>query len=61
MRSATIFLVTLLTWEGNRLIEPLFRRKVPPAKNKIRFLLSFFIAGNILALAGRIHSCLAGG
>jgi len=46
----TIFLVTLLTWEGNRLAEPLFSRKVPPAKNKIRFLLTFFIGGNIIAL-----------
>ena len=46
----TILMVTLLTWEGNRLAEPLFRRKMSPAKNKIRFLLSFFIAGNIIAL-----------
>ncbi|MGZ8510420.1 MAG: sensor histidine kinase [Chitinophagaceae bacterium] len=47
---ATIFLCTLLTWEGNRLVEPLLQKKLPPANNKIRFLLSFFIAGNIIAL-----------
>ena len=46
----TIFMVTLLTWEGNRLAEPLLLRKMPPAKNKIRFLVSFFIAANIIAL-----------
>jgi len=51
---ATIFSCTLLTWEGNRLLEPLFQKKFPPAKNKIRFLAFFFVAGNIIALTSAV-------
>ncbi len=45
----TIFLVTLLTWEGNRLLEGSVRKKFPPTVHKIRFLVVFFILGNIVA------------
>lgn len=47
---STIFLCTLLTWEGNRLIDSWLQKKLPPANNKIRFLIAFFIAGSIVAL-----------
>lgn len=47
---STILLCTLLTWEGNRLVEPFIQKKLPPASSKIRFLIFFFIIGNIVAL-----------
>lgn len=46
---ATILAITFLILEINRLTEPFIRRLVPPEKNKIRYKLSFFVAGSILA------------
>ncbi len=46
----TISLATLLTWEGNRFLEPLIARKISPTRAKIRYLAVFFIAGNGVAL-----------
>jgi sensor histidine kinase YesM len=46
----TISLVTFFTWEGNRLIEPVLIKKIPPAKNKIRFLVFFFVTGTFISL-----------
>jgi sensor histidine kinase YesM len=45
----TITGITFLTWEGNRLIKPYFKKKFLKPKNKIRFLGFFFLAGNIVA------------
>lgn len=45
----TIAGITFLTWEGNRLIKPYFKRKFLTQKNKIRFLGFFFLAGNVVA------------
>jgi sensor histidine kinase YesM len=45
----TILFITGFAWEGNRLLEPLIKRKFPPEKNKWRFLGIFFLAGNTFA------------
>lgn len=45
----TISAITFLTWEGNRLIKPYFKKRFLTNKNKIRFLGFFFLAGNIVA------------
>ncbi len=46
---ATILAITFLILEINRVTEPYIRHLVPPEKNKIRYKVSFFIAGSILA------------
>lgn len=38
----TIMAVTLCTWEGSRLLEPLFEKKLKTHKNKIQLLALFF-------------------
>ncbi|MBL7742177.1 MAG: histidine kinase [Chitinophagaceae bacterium] len=45
----TILGVTFFTWEGNRLMEPFFKKKFLTPKTKIRFLIIFFLAGNLIA------------
>ena len=45
---ATIFLVTLLTWEGSRLFEPFFNRQIRSHPNKIKWLIYFLIAGSVI-------------
>jgi len=50
----TVFGVTVLTWEGNRLIKPYMKKKFLTAKNKFRFLGFFFITGNIIGLAAAV-------
>ncbi len=45
----TILAITFLILEINRLTEPLVRRLAPPAVNKIRYKVTFFIVGSILA------------
>lgn len=45
----TIFSITFLIWEGNRLVKPYFKKKFLTPSSKIRFLIFFFIAGNIIA------------
>ena len=44
----TIFLVTLMIMEVNRLIEPFIRRSFAIEKNKFRFPVVFFFAGGLL-------------
>ncbi len=46
---ATILAITFFILEINRVTEPYIRRLVPPEKNKIKYKVSFFIAGSILA------------
>jgi sensor histidine kinase YesM len=46
----TITGITFLTWEGNRLIKPGLKKYFLTPANKIRFLVFFFMAGNIVAL-----------
>lgn len=45
---ATIFLVTLFTWEGNRLVERWVKRQVDPAESRWKFVFSFFAAGVVI-------------
>jgi len=46
---ATILAITFLILEINRLAEPVIRRLFPPAANKIKYKIAFFIAGSITA------------
>jgi len=46
---ATILAITFLILEINRVTEPFIRALVPPEKSKIKYKVSFFIAGSILA------------
>ncbi|MBL7749543.1 MAG: histidine kinase [Chitinophagaceae bacterium] len=50
----TVVGVTVLTWEGNRLIKPYMKRKFLVQKNKFRFLGFFFIAGNFIGMAAAV-------
>jgi two-component system LytT family sensor kinase len=45
----TILSITFISWEGNRLLEPLISKKIPPEKNKIRYFIGFFAAGVIVS------------
>lgn len=45
---ATILLVTLFTWEGSRLIQPLFYRLIHSHHNKIKGLIYFLVAGSLV-------------
>src|SRR5690242_9383071 len=47
----TILSITFTSWEGNRLLESLISRKLPPEKNKIRYFAGFFAAGVIVSSA----------
>jgi two-component system, LytTR family, sensor kinase len=47
----TILGVTFITWEGNRLIKPVIKKKFLVAGNKFRFLGFFFLSGNIIAIS----------
>lgn len=46
----TIFLITFLIWEGNRLAEPFLKKRFYNGKGPIRFLGVFFVAGIILSI-----------
>lgn len=50
----TVLGVTVLTWEGNRLIKPYFKKRFYTQNNKFRFLGFFFIAGNIIGLTAAV-------
>jgi len=50
----TVLGVTVLTWEGNRLIKPYMKRKFLVQKNKFRFLGFFFIAGNFIGITAAV-------
>jgi len=54
----TIGLITFLTWEGNRLLEPVIRKQFLTPRTKIRFLAAFFIAGNVIAAIASLVSVL---
>lgn len=47
----TIGIVTVVTWEGNRLIKNWFKKRFLTSKTNLRFLGFFFIAGNFIAVA----------
>ena len=46
--AGTITVITLLIWESNRLIEPFFVKRLVEHKNKIKALITFFLAGGFL-------------
>ena len=46
--AGTITVITLLIWESNRLIEPFFIKRLDEHKNKIKALITFFLAGGFL-------------
>lgn len=45
----TILLITLFVWEGSRWMEPYIKRNTYNGKGPIRFLLLFFLYGNVIA------------
>ena len=45
----TILIVTLLTWEGNRLLQPTIKKIADKPAEHWRFLVSFFLVGLIVA------------
>ncbi len=51
---ATIFCITLLIWEGNRVVKPYFKKRFLKKENKVRFLIFFFLAGNIIAFIASV-------
>lgn len=50
----TIGIVTVVTWEGNRLIKNWFKKRFLTSKTNLRFLGFFFIAGNFIAVAAAV-------
>lgn len=44
----TIFLITLFSWEGNRLAEPFIRNFFPATANRWNFLVLFFATGLVI-------------
>ncbi len=44
----TIALITLFIWEGSRLMEHLFKKKLSTNNNKIKIQVFFFFAGSVL-------------
>jgi len=58
----TIFAITFISWEGNRLIEPLVSKNLPPEKNKVRYFAGFFAAGVVVSsVSAVIMVLLVGG
>ncbi len=47
----TIFLITLFTWEGNRLLQPLIEKRIDPVRKKIKYLAAFFFSGVVVSFA----------
>src|SRR5688572_19897582 len=45
----TITGITFIVWEGSRLLEPVLRKLVPAGGHRIRFVLYFFLTGNVIA------------
>lgn len=45
----TIFSITFLIWEGNRIVKPYIKKRFLTPSSKVRFLAFFFIAGNVIA------------
>jgi len=50
----TITGITFIVWEGNRLLEPTLKKIVPSDGHKIRFVITFFIAGTVIATLATI-------
>lgn len=46
----TIFLITFLIWEGNRIAEPILKKRLYNGNGPLRFLGVFFIVGNIISI-----------
>ncbi len=44
----TISGITLLSWEGNRIIEKPLRKRIGHSPHNVKFLAAFFIAGNVV-------------
>ncbi len=44
----TIAFVTLVVWEGSRLLQPLFNSRLLKSQTKIKWLLLFFLSGSII-------------
>ncbi len=47
----TIFLITLFTWEGNRLLQPVIEKRIDSVRNKIKYLAAFFFSGVVVSFA----------
>jgi two-component system, LytTR family, sensor kinase len=47
---ASIFLVTFLSWEGCRLIEPWLIKKIDPVRQQLRYIIVFFLTGFVISL-----------
>ena len=45
----TITGITYIVWEGNRLLERVLWKMIPSGGHKIKFVIYFFLAGNVLA------------
>lgn len=45
---ATIGFITLGVWEGSRMLQPLFKKKIQASYYKIKWQLLFFVAGSII-------------
>ncbi|MHA4842890.1 sensor histidine kinase [Flavitalea antarctica] len=45
----TITGITFIVWEGNRLLERILWKMIPSGGHKIKFVIYFFLAGNVLA------------
>lgn len=50
----TILGVTVITWEGNRLIKPYMKKRFLTNGNKLPFLGFFFLAGNLIAILAAV-------
>ncbi|MBN8784749.1 MAG: histidine kinase [Terrimonas ferruginea] len=48
--AGSILLTTWLTWEGNRWLEPFWRRKFNTDKQRAGYFISFFFTGGLLAM-----------
>lgn len=49
-----ILAITFITWELNRFLEPLMQRRLPPTRNKARYLIGFFAVGTGLSLLATV-------
>lgn len=57
----TIFFVTLLTWEGNRLMERWVEQRVEPGVRRWKFVFCFFASGAVIGFAAAMLSVFVAG
>ena len=50
----TILAITFFIWEGNRLLQPAFKRPLLLKRNKTKVLAVFFLAGSVVAMISTI-------